>query len=253
MIVTIHQPEHMPWLGLLDKVSRADLFVVLDSVQFRKNYFQNRNRIRTSEGWSWITIPVQRPLHIPISEVSVFADDAQRERYLARLAASYRASDFIADHLPSLAALISGSDTHLARLNVRILRYLFDHLGIRTPLVLASELDLPSGLGGSDLLREIVKLTGGTTYLSGPSGRDYLDVEAFSQDDIHVDFHDFDHPIYRQLHEPFLPCMSVIDLLANEGPRSASILFGGEAPTMKPFATPPHGSRTRVPHRDDDR
>ena len=60
MVVAIHQPEHLPWLGFFDKARQADLLILLDCVQFRKNYFQNRNRIRTEDGWCWITLPVRQ-------------------------------------------------------------------------------------------------------------------------------------------------------------------------------------------------
>jgi len=82
MIVTIHQPEHLPWLGLFDKIRRADLFVILDCVQFRKNYFQNRNRIRTESGWTWITVPVRRPLLAPINEIQIDLSSPLRQHYL---------------------------------------------------------------------------------------------------------------------------------------------------------------------------
>jgi len=224
MIVTIHQPEHMPWLGLLDKISRADLFVVLDTVQFRKNYFQNRNRIRTGSGWTWITIPVRRPLHVPISDVRIDLGGEHLQRYLNVLEGSYRRAPFFDELKPVVQALLESPGERLVPVNMRTIEFLVDYLGIDTPLVLASDLGLPPIVGGTAVTHAISVAVGATTYLSGPSGRDYLDIRPFSESGIRVEYHEFRHPEYRQLHGDFLPAMSTIDLLFNEGPRSRDIV-----------------------------
>ena len=91
MIATIHQPEHLIWLGLIDKISRADVFVILDTVQFRKNYYQNRNKIRINakEGWAWITVPTKKqPLKTKIEDIEI-SNIAWKEHYLALLEINY--------------------------------------------------------------------------------------------------------------------------------------------------------------------
>jgi hypothetical protein len=227
MIVTIHQPEHMPWLGFLDKVSCADLFVVLDTVQFRKNYFQNRNRIRTPGGWAWITVPVRRPRQVPISEVRIDFEGDRRQRYLNVLENAYRRAPWFDGLQPVVRGLLDGQGDRLVTVNMRIINFLLEYLGIDTPLVLASELGLPLTVGGTEVNHAIAVAVGATTYLSGPSGRAYLDVRTFDESGIRVAFHEFRHPQYRQVQGDFLPAMSAIDLLFNEGPRSRDILRGG--------------------------
>lgn len=227
MIVTIHQPEHMPWLGLLDKVANADLFVVLDTVQFRKNYFQNRNRIRTKTGWAWVTVPVRRPLHVPIKDIRIDTDAAHYERYLNVLDASYRRAPYFADVQSAVRELLDRPGEHLVPLNVRIIEFLFACFAVDTPWVLASELGLPPVVGGTAVTHAISVAVGATTYVSGPSGRDYLDVRPFEESGIAVTFHEFAHPAYRQFHGPFVPGMSAIDVLYNQGPGSAAAVLRG--------------------------
>lgn len=207
-------------------MAAADLYVVLDTVQFRKNYFQNRNRLRTEAGWTWVTIPVRRPILVPIAEITVDLDSPLRARYLNLVRHHYRAAPYFDRYAPVVAELVRSSEPLLARLNLRLLDFLFEELGVRTPRVLASELDLPPVSGGSNVNLAICRHVGAQTYLSGPSGPDYLDLETFAADGIDVLVHEFRHPVYEQLHEPFLPGMSVLDLLFNHGPASRDVVCG---------------------------
>jgi hypothetical protein len=224
MVVTIHQPEHLPWLGLFDKVLRVDLFVVLDTVQFRKNYFQNRNRIRTDAGWTWITLPVKQPVIAQINQISIDLESPVRRRYINLLRQHYLKAPYFEAYFPTLRELILSSEQNLSQANIALLRFVFGELEIQTPIILASELGVALEKGGTNVNLSICKRLGATKYLSGISGRDYLDLVPFHENGIDVEFQDFQHPVYRQLHEPFLPCMSVIDLLFNHGSASRSIL-----------------------------
>jgi hypothetical protein len=226
VIVTIHQPEHLPWLGFFDKARSADLFVVLDTVQFRKNYFQNRNRLRTREGWAWLTMPVRHPLMRPISEIEIDLESPLRRRYLNLIRSHYGNAAYFSRYLPLVADVVRSTEPHLARLNIELLDLAWQELDVRTPRTLASSLDLPHLSGGSEVNRAICRELGATTYVSGRWGRAYLDLDAFVADGIEVVFHEFDHPVYPQLHEPFLPEMSVLDLLMNHGPAARDVLHG---------------------------
>lgn len=235
MIVTIHQPEHLPWLGFFDKVARADLFVVLDTVQFRKDYYQNRNRIRTPTGWTWITVPVRRPRRVAIADLEIDFDSPDRARYVNLIREHYKATPYFERFFPIVKEIIRSNERYLSRLNVRLLEFLFDELDVRTPHVLASELDLPPVTGGTNVNLAICRQVGAQAYLSGMFGRDYLDVSAFTASGIDVAFHEFEHPVYQQLHAPFLPCMSALDLLFNHGPASPAIFRGTGVTAVKPF------------------
>jgi len=175
MIVTIHQPEHLPWLGFFCKMAQSDLFVVLDTVQYEKNYFQNRNRIRSNSaatGLTWITVPVltRGRSHQSIKEVRI---DNNNRRWGEKVWQSIRHNYVRAPYFEHYADFIRETYTNgawdlLVDLNLHIIRHLKDELGIATPLVQASELKAKGSQ--TELLLAICQELGATRYLSGPGG-----------------------------------------------------------------------------------
>ncbi|HKT60115.1 MAG TPA: WbqC family protein [Gemmatimonadales bacterium] len=231
MIVSIHQPEHLPWLGFFDKVQQADLFVLLDTTQFAKDDFQNRNRIRAGVAPAWITVPVYtRGLSQQrIADVAICNDQNWPGRCLGLLRAHYRKAPYFAAHAPFFERVYASSWTKLVELNVRLIGYLADQLGLTTRVVLASDLDVWEQ-GGTAVNLTICRRVGATTYLSGERGRDYLDEAAFTEHGIEVRYQDFRHPVYPQVGQGFFPRLSAVDLLFNHGPDSAAILRGADWP-----------------------
>jgi len=226
MIVTIHQPEHMPWLGFFDKLRQADTFVILDNVQFRKNYFQNRNKIRTQQGWIWLTVPV-----LAKGKSSQLIQDAQinnavnwQSTLWKSIFYAYNKASFFEKYGNFLKQIYDKQWTYLADLNEEIIRHVINELGIKVKIVMASTLEVTGG--GTDLLLEICQKLNADTYLSGISGKDYLEESRFTEQGIKVIYQEFYHPIYKQVYEPFIPCMSIIDLLFNHGDKSLDILKG---------------------------
>ena len=230
--MAIHQPEAFPWLGFFDKLARADVLVLLDSVQFRKNYFQNRNRIRTSDGWVWITVPVltagRAAQDIATVEINNTVD--WRGKIRRALSLHYgRAPHFAALH-GALFQILERPWTRLADLNIAVIAWLADALGIQRRTVRASEL----GAAGarSELLLDLCGRLGAGEYISGISGRTYLDASLFARAGIAVQYQEFHHPVYRQCCEPFVPCMSTIDLLFTHGPEAGPRLLAPDSPRL---------------------
>jgi hypothetical protein len=234
MLVTIHQPEHLPWLGFIDKASRADLFVLLDDVPFRKNYFQNRNRIRSAEGVEWVTVPVllkgRSGDEIRNIEINNEGSPRWRQKCWLTIEQRYSTAPFWRSHAGALREIYQDDWRLLADLNIALIRALFTSFGIAAPVVRSSELGV-NGEKGERLL-QICRKVGATRYLSGISGPEYLDPATFQRAGVEVIFQEFHHPIYRQLHEPFIPLLSSIDLLFNHGEDSRRILAGDGVPTM---------------------
>lgn len=226
MIITIHQPEHLIWLGLIDKISKSDTFVVLDTVQFRKNYFQNRNKIRTKTGWQWLTVPIKKhPLKTLIKEIEISKTINWQEDYLALLEENYRKTKYFLDYFPKIKKIILEKDKFLTELNLKLINLILELFDLKIQQIKASELNLSKNLKGSRLILEICKKLKAKTYLAGISGKDYLRLAEFKSEGMKVIFHQFDQPIYRQVFEPFIPGMSSIDLLFNYGPKVKNILF----------------------------
>ena len=228
MVVTIHQPEHLPWLGFFDKVRQADVFVILDHVQFSKHYFQNRNRIRTDRGGTWLTVPVLTKGHAEqaIREVLINNQGSPRwkEKCWTSLVQHYRKAKCWSLHEGFFERLYKTNWTRLAEMNEAIIRYLLTAFSIDVKVVASSELNVQGQRG--ELLLDICKKIGAPVYLSGISGREYLDSKMFADAGIEVRFQEFHHPIYKQAYEPFMPCMSAIDLLFNYGPASIDVIKG---------------------------
>jgi hypothetical protein len=231
MKITIHQPEHLPWLGLFHKVSRADVFVVLDNVQFRKNYFQNRNKARTADGWAWFTVPVTRSIDTVVKDVRIAPAARWKEKWWNTIYLAYKRAPYFEKYSKPIKAELDKRCESLSDFNVGLLKCMNRSMGIGAQFMLASEIGAKGS--GSDLILDICKKLKADSYLAGISGRDYLKLDDFKALGVAVEFQEFHHPIYRQLYEPFVPCMSIVDLLFNHGEKSMSIINGEGVPVMQ--------------------
>ena len=223
-VVSIHQPEFFPWLGFIDKMRQCDTFVLLDSVQYEKNYFQNRNKIRTAWGWAWITLPVLTKglFGQTIDLVKIENGQAWGRKHLQSIKQSYQSAPFLDKYFGELESIYKCSWDLLADLNIAVIRWLADSFALKVKFIRSSELAVTGKK--TELLLNICKTLKAHTYLSGVSGRDYLEESLFKQEGIAVRYQDFHHPEYRQCYKPFLPMMSVLDLLFNEGPEGLKLI-----------------------------
>lgn len=225
MIVSIHQPQYLPWLGYFDKIDKADVFVLLDDVQFKKNEWQNRNKIKTAQGWQWLTVPVTYQYPQRINEVGINNRDRWQHRHRQALLSNYRKAPFWNSLEGFVEEIFTPEWQGIAELNIRVVRRLAEILGIETPIHVSSEI----GTFPEDPDERLIAITqyfGSDTYLAGSGGRDYMDLEKYKKNGIHVFFQDFQHPRYQQLYGEFEPFMSVIDLIFNQGSESLHILRG---------------------------
>ncbi|WP_079084953.1 WbqC family protein [Streptomyces dysideae] len=226
MRVTIHQPEHLPWLGLLAKVAASELWIVLDSVPYRKNYFQNRNRVLLGGRPTWVTVPVTAPFGTPIGDVRICEVPSWRRRYRGRLSQAMfgmPGAHKVDDLLSSVDSAAPGSS--LADLNLNLSDWLLAQFDVKVPRIRSSELDAAGTKG--ELIINLCRAVGADEYLAGPSGRDYLDLEAFARQGIKVSFFDFDHPTYPQDGDTFVPCLSAVDACARLAPEELPPLLSG--------------------------
>lgn len=231
MKITIHQPEHMPWLGFFHKIAQADTVVLLDNVQFRKNYYQNRNKIRTADGWAWVTVPVSHNLKTLIKDVAVVPDRRWKKKWCDSIFHAYLKSRHFNDYYGGIKKVVDTDVGLLSDINIRLINTICGFLGIKTDFVRASQMGMEGS--GSDLIFSICRKLKADTYISGISGRDYLELDSFRKCGTEVVFQEFHHPVYKQLFEPFIPCMSIIDLIFNYGDKSLEIINGTGVPVME--------------------
>jgi len=236
--VAIHQPQYLPWLGYLAKWAAADLFIVLDVVQYEKNGWQNRNRIKTGDGVRWLTVPVHAPLGTPISAVTIDSSQAWPARHRRAIEQAYARAPGLARHGEELRRLYATPWTHLAPLATASAQSLARALGIATPLRLASELlgssrsatASPGGDEGEGPTARLVALcraAGADTYLAGPHGAGYMDLAEFAAAGIAVLAQRYEHPRYAQLHGEFVPHLSALDFILTAGDQAFAILQKG--------------------------
>jgi hypothetical protein len=229
MLVAIHQPHYLPWLGYLQRMARADLFIVLDHVQFERGNYQNRTQVRVNGAPHWLTVPVQqRSQKERIVEKAIDNSRPWGLQHFETLRRAYASARFFGLYATELRAILDCEYQRLVDLNEHALGFLRNALDIRTPLVKSSEL----GVQGmkSELVLNLCKAVGASALLVGLGGsRRYLDRVAFAEAGIGLQLQEFTHPAYRQRGAGFDAGLSAVDLLFNCGPASRGILLGEES------------------------
>jgi hypothetical protein len=227
VILTAHQPVYLPWLGLFHKIAVADLFCYFDIVQYQTKDYNNRNKIKIHTGEIWLSVPVESKDHFGkrVGDIRIVQNGWQR-KHIKSIQHAYQKALYFRDYIAELESiLLRESCATLAALNFEILRFLMHSLAIETPIVKASDYVFQGEK--SELVLDMCRQLKAGVYIFGSQGRDYADVNEFLAAGVKPCFQEYRHPTYRQLHGEFLPYMSVIDLLFNEGPRSRDILLSG--------------------------
>lgn len=223
MRVGVIQSSFLPWRGYFDFIASVDLFVFYDDVQFSKGSWRNRNRIKCHDGPRWLTVPVRhRALSQLIIETEIDDGKDWRANHLRIWHTGYADTPFFADVLQLLGEMGQGRDRTISQLNIRLTRALCAFLGIDTPTVLSSELNLEGAR--TDRLIHLLHAVGGKTYLSGPSADSYLEKDKFREAGIRLEYKSYDYAPYPQAWGPFEGAVSVLDLIANCGPESKALI-----------------------------
>jgi len=234
--IAISQPSYLPWAGFFDLIDQVDQFVLLDDAQFVKQSWHQRNRIKSSAGLQWLTVPVvfRGRLGQSLCDVEIREPDF-RQKHLRSLEVNYGRSPYFDRYFPGLSETLTraAQSGKLVDLNLALIQWLAQELGIHTPMVRSTSLKLEGRR--SDHLIAICRHFGATDYIS-PRSATYLlqDVSLFTSAGISVWFQNYDHPEYSQRFPPFLPYASVLDLLFNAGPESVTILRGGRGAPFAP-------------------
>lgn len=219
----------MPWIGYFDKMRRADAFCYLDDVQYKKNEWQNRNRIKGPQGAQWQTVPVMYRFPQKINEVRIDNRNRWKKKHLNALKIHYGKAAYFEKYIGFFEDVYARDWDYLYKLNMHVAEHLRDLLGISLErAVLASELHRGRDDGSGDATDRLVGICerlGGRTYLAGRDGANYMDLERFRKKGISVIFQEFSHPVYRQRHGEFQPNLSAVDLLFNCGPDSLDTII----------------------------
>jgi hypothetical protein len=227
MILSIHQPSYFPWLGLLDKIRRSDVLMIMDEVQLSDSAFQHRNLFLTRDGQQkFLTIPFVKKgyLQVPFREIRIAAHD-WRHKHLNFIKNNYGRHAYAQEIMPHLEEYFSCDYERLVDAVVASMRLTFDLFQIDAQVVFQSATDYDRSLRRGDLILELVRASGARCYLSGQGARAYLDESSFCGD-LRLIYNEFHHPAYpQQGTNEFRSGLSGLDALFNLGVhRSRSLL-----------------------------
>jgi WbqC-like protein family len=229
VIVAAHQPHYLPWLGYLDKLAKADLFVIMDDLQYEAQNFQNRQRLKTQSGATWLTVPLERGTQSDrICDKKIDNSGSPKQHWQRRtwltIEHAYARAPYFGRYADELRELYARPWASLLALDLHVLQLARGWFGIETPMVMASSL----GLTGhkTDRILDMCKKVGARAYLTGGGGSaDYLDSERLGRGGVGVIWQHFQHPMHAQRYGAFTSHLGFLDLLFNCGEASRDILF----------------------------
>jgi len=215
--ISIHQPNFMPWLQFFDKMKKCDHFVFLDDVQFEKNGWQNRHKIRTSEGSMWITVPVKSHINLKLNETKIDYTHNWFEKHRKSLVMNYSKAKYFDKYWEPIEKIFDLKYENIVDLNLDLIEFIKEKFDIKTKTILSSELDVKSN--GSKRVIDICKKLDADIYLSGHGlpGKKYIDENDFKINNIQLEYQNFIHPEYKQCYSSFISNLTSLDLLFNEG------------------------------------
>ncbi len=230
-VVAVHQPNYLPWLGFFAKAAQADVFVLLDDVQFEKGGYTNRVEVKTAQGRTLLTVPVEAGGATPprIDELRIAKDGRWTVRHVKTLAQSYARTPGWSAYGPQINGILASGETHLATLNERLIGATLDAFAIEARIVRASALGPRAERGNAGVV-EICRRLGAATYLSGAGGRKYNDPATFAAAGIDLAYAAFEHPTYAQPHGAFEAGLSAVDLLFSAPREAPDLLRSGIGP-----------------------
>ena len=239
--VAINQSNYIPWKGYFDLIHDVDTFIFYDDVQFTKNDWRNRNRVKGPKGPQWLSIPVGTDLNRLICDV-MLDDSHWQEKHWKTLSQLYGKAPFFGTYRSFLEDVyLNRKWQNLSCFNQFLIQAIAaQYLGMRTSFLQSS--DLPSTGKGQERVLSLLKSVKADVYISGPKGKAYLDPERFRQEGIELVWKDYSgYPEYSQLHPPFEHAVTILDVLFHTGPDAPSYIWGWRAGKQQPRMTSARG------------
>ena len=233
--VAILQPSYIPWKGVFHMIEKCDTFVFYDDVQYDKHSWRNRNKIKTYQGSTWLTIPVLADGNVdestPINKIKIDQRSKWNSKHLKSMTQSYQKAPFFDQYKSLLKEIYNESPEYLSDLTIPTTRLLAQTLGCNTQFINSSDLDGIAGVKTERLI-QILKKVGGTHYISGPAAKDYLDEKLLAENNISLEYMDYHYPEYDQLYGSFDHFVSVLDLLFMKGEKAKDYISRREEATI---------------------
>lgn len=222
--IAILQSNYIPWKGYFDLINSVDEFVIYDTAQYTKNDWRNRNKIKTPNGLKWITIPVkQEKLKQTIQETQI-QEEFWKKKHWNMLTHNYSKTKYFKEYKNRFEKLyLANNETFLSKINLMFIEEICSILGIKTKISWSSDFDLVEGV--TERLISICQQSSADIYLSGPSAKDYFNMELAEKNNIKVEWMNYaGYPEYEQRNGDFEHGVSILDLIFNEGPNSTKFM-----------------------------
>lgn len=223
--VLITQSNYIPWKGYFDSINLVDVFIVYDDMQYTKRDWRNRNKLKTPQGTSWLSIPVtvKGKYFQKINKTEVL-DLSWTEKHWKTIYQYYSKAPFFKDYKSTIESIYMNCKTNnLSEINIQFIEAINSILNITTRIIRSSELGLVEGK--TERLVDLCKKVNGTEYYTGPAAKNYMDESLFLKEDIKINYLDYSgYPEYHQLHEGFAHDVSILDLIFNEGENAHSYM-----------------------------
>ncbi len=227
---TILQPTYLPWIGYFEMIASTDIYIVFDHIQFVKKSWQHRNRIKTSNGVVLLTIPIKKSSrNTVICDILISYDNKnQLENHWRTISLTYKNAPYFDNYKDIFHQIYSQKYKFIKDLNVKIIKTTCEILDIKTKFIFSSKLNLrDENMGKTEKIVNLCKKMGITFLYDAKGAQEFIDTSLFHEENISIAFQNYEHPVYSQLFGEFVPYMSVIDLLFNEGPKSLNIIRKG--------------------------
>ena len=227
MIVSIHQPNYLPWLGYFDKIIKSDIFVIFDDVQYprgKKGFFGNRNQIKTNNGKMWLTVPVIGKGDFKNFNEIEINYNGWNKKHIQNIYNFYKKATYFDKYFEDIKIILMKEHSNLSELSTELILYFMEVLDIDTKIMYSSEFKTEKT--GGDKIMYILKELNATEYISGngPGSLRYINEEDFSDRNIKLTWQEYKHPEYKQLHSEFISHLSVLDLLFISGDKSKEVI-----------------------------
>ena len=230
-IVCILQPNYLPYIGYYDLIYKCDDFVIYDDVQYTKNDWRNRNQIKTPQGSMWLTVPVLADNRMTeyrlIKDIQINNDIDWSTKHMKSLLMNYTRAPYFREVYELLGEELEKKWHNITDLNNVLNSKIVNYLGFSKRFYSSHALGVGRGSGRSERIVEICKALEATHYLSGDAAKAYLNEKLFNDEGMRVVWHNYTHPVYKQLWGEFKPYMSIVDVLFNHGKSAFNIIKEG--------------------------
>lgn len=218
--VAMLQPNYIPWKGVFDLIDQVDIFVFYDDVQYTKRDWRNRNKIRTANGETWLSVPVNSSRGDLICDVQINNESDWQKKHYQSIKTNYSKAQFFSESSYILDEIyINRKWDSLNELNIYTTKLIASHLGIECTWVKSSDLNIQGSKDGEKIIK-ICKELGCDYFINGPASKGFMNEERFKKENIILNYIEYLYPEYKQLHEPFNHYVTVLDLIFCCGPDS---------------------------------